>query len=306
MKLTASANQAKNRAGFDGIGLLILILPPLFWAGNFVIGRAVREDIPPIALSVGRWVIAFLVLLPFIWRHIRQDMPLYWQYRWRILGISLTGISAFNTLVYLGLHSTTVTNGILLNSFIPILITLFSTLFYKQRLYYNQIAGMALSFMGVLVIILHGNWHNLISLTFAQGDLIIFIAMVCWALYTLWIRDFPLAIDKKGLMGVQIVLGTLFLLPFLAWELALGYRPHWQLSSVLGFAYVGILPSVVAYFLYILGVMRVGAIRAGMFIHLMPVFGTLLSMLFLDEIPQFYHLIGIAAILLGLTLSGRK
>ncbi|CAK7030173.1 DMT family transporter [Saezia sanguinis] len=291
---------------FDYVGLMILVLPPLFWAGNFVVARAVRESMPPVSLAFGRWVIALVFLLPFAWKAMRKDMPLYWQYRWRVLGVALAGVTAFNSLVYAGLQTTTATNGILLNSFIPILIVFFGALFYGHRLRVIQLCGLLLSFTGVLIIIVHGRWDNLLSLSFSRGDLIIFSAMVCWAFYTLWLRVIPPQVDRVGLTAIQIVIAVVVLLPFFLWEWSTGARPHWNMGSIAALAYVGIFPSVLAYVLYNIGVARVGAARAGVFIHLMPVFGALLSVLFLHEQLHLYHLIGIGAIFMGIGLSGRQ
>ncbi|MFJ5446733.1 DMT family transporter [Methylobacillus methanolivorans] len=286
--------------------MLVLVLPPLFWAGNFVVGRAVHANIPPLTLSLGRWVIAFVCILPFALPAMRRDWRLYWQYRWRLLAVSTVGVAAFNTLVYSGLHYTTATNGILLNSCIPILILLFGALFYRLPLHLLQLLGLALSFAGVLTIILHGEWSRLATLDFSGGDLVIFTAMICWALYTLWLRELPVTINRIGLMGMQIFIAILLLLPLYAWETHTGPAPQWNHDTWLALAYVGIFPSVIAYTLYTIGVTRAGAARAGLFIHLMPVFGSMLSVLFLGENLHLFHALGIAAILGGLVLSSKS
>ncbi|SNR80350.1 Permease of the drug/metabolite transporter (DMT) superfamily [Methylobacillus rhizosphaerae] len=284
---------------------LILVLPPLFWAGNFVVGRAVHSEIPPFTLSLGRWLIALCCLLPFAYPAMRRDYPLYWQYRWRLLAVSLAGVAAFNTLVYSGLHFTTATNGTLLNSCIPMLILLFGALFYRLRLHIWQVIGLALSLCGVLTIILHGEWARLLRLEFSSGDLIIFLAMVCWAFYTLWLRDIPASINRLGLMGIQIILAMILLVPLFLWEHVHGITPQWNHEVWLALAYVGIFPSVIAYTLYTLGVAYAGVARAGLFIHLMPVFGSLLSVALLGENLHLFHIVGITAILGGLFLSNR-
>lgn len=286
--------------------MLVLVLPPLFWAGNFVVGRAVHANIPPLTLSLGRWVIAFVCILPFALPAMRRDWRLYWQYRWRLLAVSTVGVAAFNTLVYSGLHDTTATNGILLNSCIPILILLFGALFYRLPLHLLQLLGLALSLAGVLTIILHGEWSSLATLDFSGGDLVIFTAMICWALYTLWLRELPATINRIGLMCIQIFIAIILLLPLYAWETHTGQVPQWNHDTWLALAYVGIFPSVIAYTLYTIGVARAGAARAGLFIHLMPVFGSMLSVLFLGENLHVFHALGIAAILGGLVLSSKN
>jgi drug/metabolite transporter (DMT)-like permease len=218
------------------------------------------------------------------------------------------GVVAFGTLVYLGLRSTTAANGLLLNSFIPVLIVLFGALFYGQRLRLAQTLGLLLSCVGVVVIIGHGEWQTLAAMRFAAGDLIVFVAMICWAVYTLWLRDFPAELDRLGMMGIQIVIGLVVLVPLAAWEHVGGQHASWNVHSILSVFYVGIFPSVLAYLLYMRGIARFGAARAGIFIHLMPVYGAVLSVVFLGESLHLYHAAGMAAILLGLvctTLAGR-
>jgi drug/metabolite transporter (DMT)-like permease len=284
---------------------LLLVPPPLFWAGNFIVGRAMRGDVPPLTLSFWRWAIAFVCLLPFAWKPMRRDGPLYWKYRWQLVRVSLAGVVAFNSLVYVGLQWTAAANGLLLNSFIPILIVLFGALFYGQRLSPLQGGGLALSFSGVLAIILHGEWQRLLTLSFSAGDLVVFSAMVCWALYTLWLRAIPPEVDRIGLMGAQIAVAFVVLAPLYAGEALFAYAPVWRLESFAALAYLGIFPSVLAYLLYNIGVARVGAARAGMFIHLMPVFGAILAVAFLHESLYPYHFVGIAAILAGLACAMR-
>ncbi|MBS7813411.1 DMT family transporter [Roseococcus pinisoli] len=289
----------------DVTGLLLLIPPPLFWAGNFIVGRALRHDIPPMTLSFWRWVIALLVLLPFAWRPMRRDLHKYWRYRWRVLSLSLAGVVGFTSLVYLGLRSTTAANGLLLNSFIPILIVLFGALFYRQRLRAGQLLGLTLSFAGVLTIVMHGEWSRLASLSFSPGDLTVFCAMVSWAFYTLWLRGIPAEIDRVGLLGMQIMVALAVLGPLSLLEGASGQVATWSAESLGALAYLGLFPSVIAYLLYNLGVARVGAARAGLSIHLIPLFGVVLAVLFLGETVHGYQLLGMATILAGVTCAAR-
>lgn len=291
------------KSPIDWLGIVILVLPSLFWAGNFVIGRAVHNTIPPFTLSFSRWLIATIIIMPFALKLIWQGKTLYWSYRWRILGLSLLGAAAFNALVYLGLRSTTATNGVLLNSFAPILIIVWGILFYKQRTSALQILGLILSFSGVMLIVLRGSWQNLLMLSFGKGDFIILIAVVCWSIYTLWLRVLPAQMNKIGLTAIQFLIATVVIFPFALSEYLSGERPILEISSLLAIAYVGIFPSVLAFLLYTLGVARLGAAKAGLFLYLMPVFGALLSAFFLKEHLYYYHYIGMACIFMGIALS---
>lgn len=290
----------------DWLAWVMLALPPLFWAGNFIVGRAMRDTIPPMALSFYRWLIALVCLLPFAWPAFKRDAGHYWRVRWTLLGVSLTGVAAFNVLVYIGLQSTSAANGMLLNSFIPLLIAALGALLYRERLTLGQWSGMLLSLCGVAIIVSHGSWQALVSLSVARGDLIVFIATVCWAFYTLWLRQIPAAIDRCGLMLAQILIGLVALLPLFVWEWLQGNVAAWNMHSLLAVGYVGIFPSVVAFMLYGAGVMRVGAARAGLFIHLIPLFGALLSVVVLREALHLYQLVGMLAILSGVVWVNRK
>lgn len=286
--------------------VLLLAVPPLCWATNFVVGRAVRDDIPPMMLSTARWSIALLCLLPFTWRAVRRDLPRYWQLRWQVLRCAVVGVAAFNTLIYAGLHWTTASNALLLNSFIPILIALFGVLLYGQRMHGLQAAGMALSFLGVLNIALHGEWARLAALSFSRGDLLVFAAMVCWALYTLWLRRMPADLDRVAFTTMQIALAVLVLVPLYGWEYSTGARPVWGPAAVGAMLFVGLVPSVLAYLVYAAGVARAGPARAGLFLHLMPVFGAVLSVVFLRESLHLYHAAGMAAIFGGIAIASMR
>lgn len=299
----AMPNTSSSKKSFDLIGLLFLLPPPLFWAGNFIVGRAMHDTVPPMALSLWRWVIALALTLPFARSAMRRDLPKYWRYRWRVLSVSLTGVFAFNALVYIGLQSTTASNALLLNSFIPILVVLIGAIFLRQRIGGVQALGLALSFAGVLTIILHGDWSRLASLSFSTGDLIVFSAMVSWALYTLLLRGIPTEIDRVGLMGVQIVIALFVLVPLCLWERASGSVPIWNWQSIGALAYLGVFPSFIAYLLYNVAVARVGTTQAGLSIHLIPLFGVLLAVVFLGEAIHGYHAVGVVAIIAGIVLA---
>ena len=288
------------------LAYLLLTLTALFWSGNFVLARAMHASVAPMTLSFARWSIALCLLLPFgaapAWRQRALWLP-HWR---RLLLLGLLGVTGFNSLVYWGLQYTAATNGVLLNSFIPILIVLFGALFFGVAIARRQALAVAISFAGVLLVVAHGDWHRLAALDINRGDAVVFLAMVAWALYTLLLRGMPPALDRIGLLTLQVAIGLVGIAPLFAWELAGGRHTPLNAATLATFAYVGTLPSVAAYYFYNLGVTRVGAARAGMFIHLMPMFGALLSMLFLGEALQLYHLAGITLILAGVTLATRS
>lgn len=218
----------------------------------------------------------------------------------------MTGVLSFNLLVYWGLHSTSATNGIILNSFIPFLVALLGYVLYRQQLHGYQVLGLLVSLAGVLTVVSHGNLHTLATLDFAQGDLIIFTAMVFWALYTLWLKQIPVQMDRKGLMLVQVMLALLVLIPLCIWEQRT-LQPDFTSSRTLWtLLYIGVFPSVIAFLAYSKAVTLVGSVRASVFIHAMPIFGSLLSSLLLDEAFHLYQLLGMLTIFSGIWLANRS
>ena len=211
----------------------MLVLPPLFWAGNFVVGRAARTDVPPMMLAFARHLVALVVLLPFGWTAMRRDVARYWACRWLILRAALAGMVVFNLLVYSGLHATTASNAQLMNSTIPVLIVLLSAVLDRQRLSATQGAGLCLSCAGVLTIVLHGDLARLGALNFSHGDLMVFGAMASFALFTVWLRAFPADMDRLGLLGAQLTVAVVLLFPLVAWEYAAeGARASWNGTTV--------------------------------------------------------------------------
>ncbi|OSM94859.1 DMT family transporter [Lonsdalea populi] len=288
------------------IVFFILTLPPLLWAGNFIIGRAVRDEIPPVTLTLVRWLIALVCILPFALKYIRRDAVRYRAFPLRIVAISLSGIVFFSLLTYIGLHHTSGTNALLLNSCIPVLIMLFAGLFYGQPLRLSQAMGLLISCCGVLAIIFHGDLTGLLSLSFSSGDLMLLGAMASFSLYTLWLKKIPPEVSRLGLLGVQVIISLLTIFPLWLWEMNSGASAVWDRTTLSAVLYLGIFPSFVAYLLFGRGVTLVGAERAGLTIHLIPVFGVALSVLFLGEQIHLYHLVGIATIFAGITLASRK
>lgn len=285
---------------------LLLSLTALFWSGNFVLSRAIHSEIPPLALSFWRWVIALLLITPFIIKPLKQQWPLIRAQYSRVIALAITGISGFNSLVYLGTQYTSATNALLINAFIPVLTVLLGTFFLREHLSRIQLSGIAISVAGVMIILSRGDWQIVAQLSFNRGDLFIFIAAICWAVYTLLMKDLDSRINRITFLGVIIFIGLFGILPFYLWEWM--QSPALLLSQpvIASFIYVGIFPSILAVWFYNYGVDKVGPARASLFIHLMPVFGTLLSTFFLQETFYLYHLLGISAIFTGLYLSSRK
>ena len=282
---------------------LLLTLTALFWSGNMVVGRALRDDVPPFALAFWRWTIALMLTLPLALPHLRTQWPLLKRGRRCVVVLGLLGVGGYNTLAYLALQHTGATNASLLNSFIPVATIALSWAFLNKRLHGGEWLGVLISLAGVITIVARGELATLAHLTVNIGDLWMLGAVVIWALYTIGLQWRPAGVHPMLMLAAFTSVGLLALAPAYAWEFAQERRINPTPLTLSGIAYIGTLPSFIGYIFYNRAVGEVGASKASLFIHLMPVFGTLLSALFLAEVPQTYHLIGIVLIFAGITLT---
>jgi len=282
---------------------LLLTLTMLFWSGNMVLGRAIRADVPPISLAFWRWAIALALTLPFALPHLRAQWPLLRRGWKAVLILGLVGVGGYNTLAYIALQYTAATNAVLLNSVVPIVTIALSWMFLKKHLHRIEWIGVMLSFIGVVAIVGRGDLSTLAGLRLNIGDLWMLGAVFTWAIYTIGLQWRPSGVDPMLLLAAFTTVGVLALAPAYAWEISQGKVINVTASSLAGIAYTGIFPGFLGYILYNRAVGEVGASKASLFIHLMPVFGTLLSAIFLGEIPQTYHYAGIALIFAGIYLT---
>ncbi len=294
-----SATPPPSRA----LAYLLLTLTVLFWSGNWVVGRWIRDDVPPIALSFWRWVIAFACLLPWAWPQLRAQRRELMAH-WKVLAmLGLFGGACHNALTYTGLAHTTATNGVLLASATPVMIIGLSWALFGKRLRMPEWLGVALSFSGVLVILAQGELSLLLELRPNSGDLWVLGAMLFWALYTVLLSRRPAGLHALAFLAAVTLWGLAGLAPFYLWEMASGRLIVPGLPAFAAIAYAGIFPAALGFIFWNRAVAEVGGNRAGQFMHLMPAFGTLLSMIFLGEQPALYHLAGIALILAGISLA---
>lgn len=280
----------------------LLVTTVLLWSGNFIVGRAAGGHRPPIALAFWRWAGGTLILLLLARRHWRADLPVIRRHVPILLLLSLLGIAGFNTLIYIGLRQTTAVNALLMQSAIPMVTLLFSFLLLGQRASLPQIAGVAISLAGIAAIATRGRPQDLLALALNPGDAWIVAAVAVWGMYTTLLTRRP-AIHPLSLLTATFLMGTLMLLPLYLYDYAQGTRIEAGLPAVLAIAYVILLPGIVANFFYNRGVELIGAGPASLFIHLMPVFGTLLAVAFLDERIHLFHLAGIGLIATGIALA---
>jgi drug/metabolite transporter (DMT)-like permease len=282
---------------------LLLTLTALFWAGNWVVGRAMRDDASPVSLAFWRWALAWVLLLPFAWPHVRREWRVIWQSRCILIVLGLLGTGTYNALSYTGLQTTSVTNAVVLNSVVPILIAAISWAFLGEKLALLQGAGILISLLGVLCILTRADPAVLLTLQFNTGDLWIFASMVVWAFYTVALKWRPQNLHPLAFLAALASVGLAAMLPLYLADVGGHSGLVLNTATVLSLLYLGIFPALLAYIFWNRAVAEVGPTIAGLFMHLMPVFGTGLAIVFLGERLHLYHLAALGLILGGLYLT---
>jgi drug/metabolite transporter (DMT)-like permease len=281
---------------------LLLSLTSLFWAGNVVLGRFVVGHIPPITLSVIRWAGASLVLSPFAVPHLVRDWPTIRKHAGLLLLLALTGFSAYNTMAYYGLQFTTAINGLLLQSVAPLFVALWAFALFRDRLTLRQAGGICVSLSGVVVIICHGSLDVLFAIAFNRGDLWLVAALLIYAFYVAMLRKRP-AINAISFLTVVMGVGGVLLVPAMILEVASGQTMIFDGETMASIVYVCIFPSLLGYLFLNRGIELIGANRAAPFIHLVPVFGSVLAIVLLGERFEVFHAVGYALVITGIALA---
>lgn len=278
---------------------IVVGLCVLFWSGNFVLGRFVRDDLHPIELAFFRWAFVCLMLLPSLFIiNVRNVVRLIRSHFIITSVLAILSVTFFNTILYTALQTTTATNALLINSSVPIMILILSALMLKNDVSSRQVAGIALSSIGVIFLILKGDFGNIAELNLSSGDFWMIASSFVWALYSVLFRLKPEGFSSTELFVVNMYLGFLYLLPV---YLAQGYAVHGQLVLLESywpyFIYVSFFASILSYLFWNRGIDLLGAAKTGQFAHLMPLFGAILAYLFLGETLKIYHIVG--ALLIG-------
>ena len=284
---------------------LLLSLTSLFWAGNVVLGRFVAGKIPPMTLSFIRWSAAFLIVLPFAWKYLARDWAAIRKQLGLMVLLSFTGIAVFNCLGYWSLQYTQALNALLLQSSGPLFVALFALLLFGIRLTLAQAFGIVISMTGVLVILLRGDFATLSSIEFNKGDIGYTLALVIFGLYSALAAKRPL-IHPLSFLAFTTGCGALLIIPLIAWEISTGARMIVSATTMAALVYVAIFPSTLAYLFFNRGIELIGPNRAAPFFHLIPVFGSVLAIVFLGERPQLFHIVGFALVLAGVFIAARR
>ena len=290
----------------DKTAYIFLILATLFWSGNFIVGKAASLfEIPPFTLNFYRWTFAWLILAPFTLKEIFQKKNYIINNIKLILILGITSITVFNSIVYYSLNFTQVISGVLMISTIPVMIIFFCWVFKIEKTNFYQILGVFFSLMGVVVIVTNANISKLLNLDFNKGDLWMVVAMFSWAMYSALLRKKKFKLSQISLLQTIISAGLILLLPAYLIEMALGYKVDIHLPFILTLTYVVLFPGLASFFFWIKGISIIGSNRSGIFLHLMPIFSTIMAMFIFKEKFMIFHLIGAILIITGIILSSK-
>jgi len=283
---------------------MLLMIPPLCWAGNVVLARGVSQMIPPIGFAFWRWTLAFLILATINWPLVRRDWPAVVR-NWKVLVVqSLLGVTCFNTLLYMAVHTTTAINCALIQTTMPAFIILITLIAFQERVRLAQMAGVILCVLGASLVVLRGDLSTILNLSFAQGDLLMLLAVICYGIYTVLVRKRP-AIHAMSFLTVTFGAGAVMLAPLYIWETCFRKPVTFSGDVMLSIAYVAIFPSIVAYFCWNRGTEMIGPNRAGLFINLVPVFASIMAVIWLNESLKFFHVIGMCLVIAGMSMVNR-
>jgi len=289
------------------LAYLLLVLTTLFWSGNFIVGKAASVyEIPPFSLNFYRWLFAGIILLPFTIKEILNKKNYIFNNIGFFIVLGISSITIFNSTVYYSLYYMQVISGVLMISTIPVWIMFISSILGIEKTNKFQIFGVFLSLMGVMFIITKSDLDLIKNLDFNKGDLIMASGMFAWALYSALLKKKTYEISQITLLEVVIITGLLFLIPIYILEIYLGNPLIVHKPFILTLTYVVLLPGLASFFFWIKGISIIGANRAGVFLHLMPIFGSLMAIILFDEKFMLYHFLGAIFIIAGIILSNRN
>ncbi|MGE9010125.1 DMT family transporter [Leptospira interrogans] len=284
---------------------VLLTLTSLFWAGNIVLARHVGDHVPPITLTTIRWFGVFLILLPFAWPHLKRDWKVLRAHLPLMLFLSLIGFAYNNAISFWAMQYTQALNALLIQSSGPLFVAMWSLVLFGVRLTGAQLAGIALSLMGVLTIILRGDFSALASISFNKGDVMFGSSLVSFGLYSALMLRRPVT-HQLSLISFTTCCGAMMLVPFSVWEFSTGAVLKFDFLTLATLSYVLIFPSALAYTFFNRGIALIGPNRAAPFFHLVPVFGSAMAILLLGEQLRLFHLVGYALVLAGVVIASRR
>ncbi len=306
MSTIDAALQSGGTAVRERLSALALSMAALFWSGNYVAGRYLRDHLDALTLNAARWTLALVLILPFVWPELRASMPALRRH-WRlVLGLGATGIASFHTLSYSALQSTTAVNALLILSLTPTAILIAGVLSGRERPTARQIVGVLISTAGAVVLVTRGDPAVLLQRSFNIGDLWMLAAVAVWAVYSLLLRARPAALSQSVTLTASIGAGLALLAPFWLLTASTPLAALATTSTALAIIYIAVFASAIAFPLWSYGVTHLGATRSGQFIHLMPVFGAVLAFGVLGETLKAPQIVGGALAIMGVIWVERR
>ena len=289
------------------LAYLLLTLSVLFWAGNFIVGKfATLFQIPPLTLNVLRWLSVWVILMPFTYKEIYNNLP-YIKKNWFVISfMGLITISTFNSVVYFALNHTQVINAVLVLAAIPAATIIFSSFMNIEKTNIFQLLGLFLSILGIGAIISNGDVQKIVSLNFNKGDVWMLVCVITWALYSTLLKKNKFSFSQFTLIQLMVTAGLIFLIPQLFYEKSIGLEINFNKAFFIILFYVVIFPAIAAYYCWQKGVQIIGPNRASMFIQLMPLFSAVMAIIIFKEKFELYHFVGATFIVSGIYLSNKK
>ncbi len=294
--------QSAQKNIYTGIGLAVLAT--FIWSGNFIVARAVNKEILPISLNFYRWLVAAIIIFPFAFKKFKAEWKVVKQSWHYLFWISLTGITLFNTFVYIGAHYTSAINLALIGTTSsPIMSVLFARIFLKEKIGWMNLAGMILCITGVLFLLSKGNFQNLVRLEFSEGDLWVLLAAFCFAIYNTMVKKKPVGISPVSFLFVIFSFGMLMVLPFFIWEINQSPAVEWNGNLILSILYLGLGASVICFLIWNIAIGKLGAGRTALFGNLIPVFSSMEAAIFLHEDFTWVHATSMIIVFTGIVLA---
>lgn len=288
-------------------GISLALLAVFIWSGNFIAARGVIRQLPPVSLAFYRWLTASVVLFPIAFRSFRKDWPVIKKSLGYLIWPALTGITLFNTFVYIGAHYTTAINLALIGTCSsPIIAVILARVFLKEQLGVWKIGGMVLCIAGVLYLLSGGNWENLVNLHFSRGDGWVLLAATSFAVYNTLVKTKPANISSLGFLFSLFCIGTIVLSPFYLWETSHTPAVHWNYNLLLIILFLGLGASVISFLSWNVAVGHLGAGRTALFGNLIPVFSSIEAALLLNEDFTNVHIVSMILVFTGIIVANRK
>jgi drug/metabolite transporter (DMT)-like permease len=292
----------REKQTYAGIGLALITV--IIWSGNYVIAKGIAKQLPPVSLAFYRWSMAAVCILPFAVKKILTQKEIILKNKNYIFWTALTGVSIFNTFIYLAGHYTSAINLALIGTTsAPVFATFMAAIFLKESISRYRITGMVICITGILYLLCQGNLQKLANFHFGKGDVLVLISAFTFAIYNTLVRKKPAGLSPIAFLGVIFTLGSICLLPFYIFETMHSPAVQWTPNMFYIILYLGIGNSIIAFFCWNASIERLGAAGTALFGNLIPVFSTIEAVLFLGEIFSNIHLISGLLVIGGLIIA---